>query len=479
MQIHFEPFLHLAELTDERALIAWGGFYFRRADEHDAAWRIVDDTELEEFTGQARTETIGARSEPFGAAVVEVLDGERVVARAETAERNHAWLTGLEPDTEYRYRVVVDGEPWAEGERMDWDTDRQTLVASGRRYDNRFRTFPAGDAAEPVTFAVIGDFGIGILVKGEHGDRQLRLAGALERAAAAHDLRLVLTVGDNIYLGAEDSTSGTGNEDDDWYASFYEPYRFILNRVPFYPAVGNHDVGDTERSDDREQLADNYFLEHRFRPEVDSGRASLDPGLFYRFAVGATVEFVCIDTSYAAEMEVEHYFDDPGHLQWMRDALGGPADGQPAWRIPFSHHPPYCAGPDHDCTPGMIERVVPLYQAAGVRLVLSGHEHNFQHSVVDGIDYIISGAGGKLTEAPPRDFEAAGTRAWAAAGHFLLVEASAQRLLVHPVADVGPGGQIEAIEIVDPRGDPVATPLEIAATSRPAQAPSGGQGAED
>ena len=32
------------------------------------------------------------------------------------------------------------------------------------------------------------------------------------------------------------------------------------------------------------------------------------------------------------------------------------------------------------------EMLVPLYQRSGVKVVLSGHEHNFQHSHVDGID---------------------------------------------------------------------------------------------
>jgi phosphodiesterase/alkaline phosphatase D-like protein len=52
---------------------------------------------------------IGAGSEPFGQAIVEVERGGRVVARVETEERNHAWVGGLEPDTGYRYRVLVDG----------------------------------------------------------------------------------------------------------------------------------------------------------------------------------------------------------------------------------------------------------------------------------------------------------------------------------------------------------------------------------
>ena len=65
---------------------------------------------------------------------------------------------------------------------------------------------------------------------------------------------------------------------------------------------------------------------------------------------------------------------------------------------------------------------MPLYRRAGVRLVLSGHEHNFQHSRADGIDYFVTGGGGKVRSAPPRDFVAAHTVSWAAACHFLLVK---------------------------------------------------------
>ena len=311
----------------------------------------------------------------------------------------------------------VDGRPWAEGELHDWNVEQGTLVRAGRHYDNRFRTFPSTDAAVPVSFAVLGDFGVGIVDGRLDGARQLLLARALERAIDAHGVRLVITTGDNIYLGHQD-TAGTGNEDDEWYSSFYEPYRYVINRVPFFPTVGNHDAGDSESSDDRAQLADNYFLDHRFAPEVERGSASLGPGLFYRFQVGANVEFISIDTSLAREIGMEHYFDDPAHSRWVREALGGRGT---QWRIPFSHHPPYCAGPEHTNTTGMVERLVPLFEEAGVRLVLSGHEHNFQHSVVDGISYVVSGAAGKLRPEPPQRVEAAGTRAWAAAGHFLLV----------------------------------------------------------
>ncbi len=382
------------------------------------------------------------------------------VARAETADHNHVWIDGLEPDTEYRYRVHVDGKPWAHGERLDWSVEQATLVAAGRRYDNRFRTFPATDHPAPVTFAVLGDFGVGIVDGRLEGLRQLQLAEALEHAVDARDVRLVLTTGDNVYLGHQD-TAGTGNEDDDWYSSFYEPYRYVINRVPFFPTVGNHDAGDSESSDDRDQLADNLFLDHRFAPGVETGSASLGPGLFYRFQVGANLEFVCIDTSIATGMDYEHYFDDPAHSRWVEETLRG--DGA-RWRIPFSHHPPFCAGPEHMNTTGMVERLVPLFREAGVQLVLSGHEHNFQHAVVDGIHYVVSGAAGKLRPEPPQQFEQAGTRAWAAAGHFLLAHVDSDYIVARPVADA----TLEPIDVVNPEGRPADAVIKICPAVDPA-----------
>ena len=452
--VHFEEFLHLAGLGHDEALIAWGGFYFRRGDSPYGEWRIVDDEELAAVAPSPRTETIGAGAEPFGRAVVELEQDGDVVARAETDEHNHVQLTGLEPGTEYRYRVLVDGREWGAGELLDWSVEEATLVMTGRSYDNRFRTFPAPEHAAPVTFAVLGDFGVGIVDGRLDGTRQLLIAQALERAVDGGDVRLVLTTGDNIYLGHQD-TAGTGNEDDEWYSSFYEPYRYVLNRVPFFPTVGNHDAGDSESSDDRDQLVDNLFLDHRFGAKVEAGSASIGPGLFYRFQVGANVELICIDTSIASGMDVEHYFDDPGHARWVKEALA--ADGA-RWRIPFSHHPPFCAGPEHGNTTGMVERLVPLFEQAGVQLVLSGHEHNFQHAHVRGIDYVVSGSAGKLRPEPPQGFESAATRAWAAAGHFLLVDADTDHLRVRPL-----DGALEPIEAVDPAGRPVDPVIEIGA----------------
>ena len=448
----FEPFVHLVDVTDSAALVAWGGFFLVQEPE---GWRVVDDEEIE--PERRPSGTIGARSAPYGEATVEVLDDAgRVVASASTTERNHVWVEGLEPDTSYRYRVVVDGEPWAEGERRDWVLEPGGQPGAprnvGRRYDLRLRTHPPADEPVPVTFLALGDYGVGIN-HGENGRRQDEVARTLEHLAATHPVRFVVSLGDNIYHRPGDELKQTGDEDDDWYLTFYQPYRYLIDHLPVYPAAGNHDGSDEEDTDDRAQLADNFHLDERFGPGVDEGRASLDPGLFYRLRVGALLELLCLDTTWG-EQEGVHYFDDEKHRRWLEEALPDRrtrGDG-PTWRIPFAHHPSYCAGPHHHNMEEQIDRVVPLYRRAGVRLVLSGHEHNYQHSRVDGIDYVVAGAGAKLREEPPDRCEDAGTVSWAVEPHCLLVQVDAGSVTVTPWGPSGPGGDPRPIQRRAPDG---------------------------
>jgi hypothetical protein len=91
--------------------------------------------------------------------------------------------------------------------------------------------------------------------------------------------------------------------------------------------------------------------------------------------------------------------------------------------------------------PEQLDRLVPLHRAAGVRLVMHGHEHNFQHGHVEGLDYVISGAGGKLDQRPPTRVADAGTRSWAAIPHCLLVQVAPDRLTVTPYGPTATGAR--------------------------------------
>jgi tartrate-resistant acid phosphatase type 5 len=443
MRVHFEAYLHLAGLTHKSALVAWGGFYFKVAGERGGL-KLVDDSDLDSVH-PPRRDSIGARSAPYGPARVEVLDesGTRVITTGETTTANQCWVTGLEADTVYRYRVLVNGREWAAGPRRDWvpGPGEQGLVESGRAYDNRFRTHPRPEAAAPLTFAAIGDFGTGVRHPSTLERRQREVAEALEAAVVRDDARLILTTGDNIYAGRTllgIPVGATGDEDDDWFFTFYQPYRYLLNRIPVHPSVGNHDGNETEVNDDRDQLMDNFFLAERLKGEEAAGRASIGPGLFYRFRYGRDVEFVCVDTSRQSLLFGDRFFRHRNHAPFLEASFPAvPGPDAPRWRIPFSHHPPYCAGPMHGNSKSSLETLVPLYRHAGVRLVLSGHEHNFQHSRADGIDYFVTGGGGKVRTGTPREFEAAHTVAWAASCHFLLVQMKGETAEVTPIGGDG------------------------------------------
>jgi tartrate-resistant acid phosphatase type 5 len=455
-----EPFVHLVDVTHTRALVAWGAFWFERGRRGDV-WGIVDDERLPEVAG-GRHGCIGAGAEPYGDAVVQALDRDgRVVAEARTAERSWVWLDGLAPDTEYGYRIVVDGREWAAGERWDWvpsDRGGYDLERAGRHYDLRFRTAPAPDDPAPLTFVALGDFGVGICVDAESSRRQRRIAEVLEHLVQQRGVRLVLGLGDSVYLGEQGRVDDeSGGEDDDWYSSYFQPYRYVISRVPVYPAVGNHDASDTEGSDDRAQMEDNFHTAERFGRA--DGRSSVGPGLFYRFSYGADVELVCVDSSLADPTEAAHrFFQDPAHLRWLEETFAAPG---PRWRIPFSHHPAYCAGPEHGNDEEIIETLLPLYGRGGVRLVLAGHEHNFQITRADGLTHVVSGAGGKLREALPQWFDAARTDVWAMQAHALLVEIDGDTALLTPVSGMRADGRGHLMTALSPRNEVRYPPFRV------------------
>ncbi|WP_028635696.1 metallophosphoesterase [Nocardioides sp. URHA0032] len=457
--VHREEFVHLVDLSHDRVLIGWGAFWFRH-DQTADRWNILDDSELQGAVG--RRTSIGHGAEPFGDARVEVLDsGGEVVAEVGTEDRTWVWVEGLEPDTEYRYRIHVDGREWASGVRWDWEPTASGGydLGPGRAYDLRFRTFPAPDTATPVVrFVAVGDYGVGIRSDSESSRRQRRIAEVLDELVRHHDVRFVLSLGDNIYqgeLGQVDDESG--GEDDDWYSSFFQPYRYVIARVPVFPAIGNHDTTDTEGSDDRAQMEDNFHVRERFRAQQD--RASVGPGLFYRFGYGQDLELICIDTSQdSADPEYHRFFEVPDHQRWLADAL---AVADPGWRIPFSHHPLLCAGPEHGNDQEMLETLLPLFERGGVRLVLAGHEHNFQVSELDGRTYVVSGAGGQLREEVPTGFDDAHTTAWAAQAHLLMVEIDGDEARLAPISGLLPDGSLHLMTALTKDNEVVRPPFLV------------------
>jgi hypothetical protein len=461
-EFHAEPYLHLAGLSSRSALVTWGAFYFKTRSSKE--WKLVDDRDLR-FVHPPRRESIGARSAPYGPARVNVYDMAGTLAGTSfTDTTNFCWIRNLQPDTRYRYEVTVNDERWADGERWDWTPgERQGLVQRGGVYVNEFRTHPDPAVAPsgPLTFMVLGDFGTGIR-RSTPKRRQRQIAEAMQRVFDESDVRLIITGGDNIYagsriLGLPTMASNTGDEDDDWFFTFFQPYRYMLNRVPVYPCIGNHDTAETEERDDRDQLLDNMYLLERLAEDEARGNASVDPGLLYRFRFGRDIEFICLDTSKEGFFRGKRLYEYPKHWAWIEATFA--ASGGVPWRLPFCHHPPFCAGPQHGNTDRM-EKLLPLFARGGVRAMFSGHEHNFQHSHHEGIDYFVSGAGSKVRKGRPDKLERAHTVSWADYAHFLLVTVDGDTMTVRPIGELE-DGSIRDLPRRTPAGEAVSGPIVI------------------
>jgi len=101
-------------------------------------------------------------------------------------------------------------------------------------------------------------------------------------------------------------------------------------------------------------------------------------------------------------------------------------------------------------------------------VMFSGHEHNFQHSRADGIDYLVTGAAGKFRGGTPEDFAGAHTQSWSAQCHFLLVSIDGDRMRIRAIGELAPGATtLNDIKRQRPNGKPVTSPIDIDLAARP------------
>jgi hypothetical protein len=294
------------------------------------------------------------------------------------------------------------------------------------------------ERSDRLSFLVIGDYGTG-------GGSQARLSATMadlveERSRGGDPIRFVLTTGDNIYAPWRGILPwGSGKDDGDWWPRFFEPYRDVLLRVPFYPTLGNHDGNQSEKRGDLSAYLDNFFF-----PGGEAHR-------WYRFDYGGLAEFFALDTTGNTEQGPPRPAYEPGGPQtaWLKQELARPA---PPWRIAYFHHSVFNAGPRHheERNEDRLKHWLELFAQHGVRMAFQGHEHNFQAAKVNerslGIRHFVTGSGGALRNQDVRArMEAANIEAWAPLHHFLLVEIRNDSATVTPI---GAGGQAVARPIL-------------------------------
>ena len=287
---------------------------------------------------------------------------------------------------------------------------------------------------------MIGDFGVGVKRAGPDR-RQQQVADALERAVDAENVRLIITTGDNIYAGSKFlgiPIGETGREDDDWFFTYFQPYRYIINRIPVYPSIGNHDADESEDCDDRGQVEDNFYICERMAGEEAAGRASFTPGLFYRFRYGADIEFVCLDTSKEDFFRDHRLFEFPKHWRWSRprSRRAASAAAGPRWRFP-SRITRRSAPVRSITTPRRWPELLPLFERVGRESrvqrpraqlpALAGRRHRLLR--------LRRGRQSRATGAPNR-FDEAHTQSWSNQCHFLLARIDGDSMPMRAIGEL-------------------------------------------
>jgi 3',5'-cyclic AMP phosphodiesterase CpdA len=85
---------------------------------------------------------------------------------------------------------------------------------------------------------------------------------------------------------------------------------------------------------------------------------------------------------------------DPEEFAWVKDSL---QKSDAAWKVCFFHQPLYSDAKFHGPDVDLRARLVPIFRANGVRVVLSGHEHVYERlKTIDGINYFVLGNAGEL-----------------------------------------------------------------------------------
>ena len=279
----------------------------------------------------------------------------RQTAEGKASAIHEVVLKGLEPETQYFYRV-------------------ESRTAAGTAYVSEPATFKTAVEEEtPYAFAVISD---------TQGNP--KVSGELAKLAWGQRPSFLLHPGDLV---------STGKNRDHWLKHFFPGMRPLINHVPFYPVLGNH-----------EQNAKHYY-DYVSLP---------DPEYYYAFDFG-NARFFMIDTNQKV---------DPASVQfkWLEKELSA-SDAK--WKFVCHHHPPYSSdendyGDLWKSNKGRhgdlrARELVPLYEKHGVDVVWNGHIHSYERTwrvlggkAVEsgGPFYMITGGGGGglETPAPTRPF---------------------------------------------------------------------------
>jgi hypothetical protein len=263
------------------------------------------------------------------------------VSNATVTTEHQITLTGLTPDTEYFYSVGTSTATFATGSEFT------------------FFTAPPVGTAQPTRIWVLGDSGTKDAVAAA-------VRNGYTNFAAGRYTDVWLMLGDDAY------DTGTDSE---FQAAVFDMYPTYLRQTPIWSAIGNHETAQATNP----PLTIPYFQMFSFPTNGEAGGVPSGTEKYYSFDYGS-IHFIALDSMTSSRQ--------PGSpmLTWLQNDLEATAQ---EWIIAFWHHPPYTKGSHNSDTETelveMRQNVLPILEAGGVDLVLTGHSHCYERS------YFING----------------------------------------------------------------------------------------
>ena len=298
-------------------------------------------------------------------------DDLRYEARDPRAIRNHAIaLEGLAPDTRYYYTV-----------------GSSTQILAGAAIELSFSTAPQPGTRRPTRVWALGDSGTADL-------NARRVRDAYRTFAVGRPPDVWLMLGDNAYPDGTDAQ---------YQAAVFDLFPDMLARTVLWPVLGNHD-GHTA---DSETQSGPYYDIFTLPAAGEAGGLPSGTEAYYSFD-HANIHLIALD-SYETDRSPAGAM-----MTWLRaDALATRQD----WTIAFWHHPPYSKG-SHDSDREieliqMREVALPILEAAGVDLVLAGHSHSYERSILLDGHYGRSSTLAPAMKMDPGDGRAGGDGVYA------------------------------------------------------------------
>lgn len=282
----------------------------------------------------ATTATIAVETDPGVEAVLEwgTGSGELSHRRASPPGRRHVFeLAALPPNGVVSYRVSA---------------------GASRTPRYQLHTMPAPGAV--IRLGVYGD------VRGGHATHA-RIVGHMLREG----LDAIAVTGDMVLRGSDEA---------DWQR-FFAVTRELLAQVPYWPAVGNHDLGwDGAEHDKR---ADVVFA-------LPPGPPDRPAGAYWYSRDLADVHLVFLDSNAYDRLEQE---------AWLEADLAAARARKVRAILVFTHDGPFARG-YHGGNAVARARYAPILARHRVDLTFSGHDHIYQRGEHAGVRYVVSGGGG-------------------------------------------------------------------------------------